>query len=97
MSVYVRGKEEERRRREFLETICEIFAPFNVLRIIICYGMLLLSLPYALTNATCHLSEPEAKCSCCQGSSIGTTYRLLSSVILLFVKGMITFWGRGHC
>lgn len=24
-------------------------------------------------------------------------YRLLSSVILLFVKGMITFWGRGHC
>jgi len=44
MSVYVRGKEEERRRREFLETICEIFAPFNVLRIIICYGMLLLSL-----------------------------------------------------
>lgn len=29
--------------------------------------------PYALTNAAWHLSEPEAKCSCCQGSSTGTT------------------------
>lgn len=44
MSVYARGKEEERRRREFLVTICEILALINVLRIIICYGMLLLSL-----------------------------------------------------